>query len=288
MALSATGLVDTVTGLEDVTVFAPTDAAFTQLAVDLGFDGDQSDEDAVFGFIAGALSSLAPDGDPIPLLTDVLLYHVSPGSKSANQIDGLDTVETLLPGVTFGSEGTELIDNEPDIDNPNIVIPDIAADNGTIQAIDRVLLPLDIPGNTVGETINGTNKRDHLEGTTGDDELFGLKGRDKLDGGDGDDMLFGGRGRDFLSGGAGDDHLVGGRGRDVFDFRELEGNDVVKDLSRFDTLLFSRDDFSNFHALREATSFDAGDAVITTENGSVRLTNIDEHEVNAHSFYFFS
>ncbi len=288
MALSATGLVDTVTGLEDVTVFAPTDAAFTQLAVDLGFDGDQSDEDAIFGFIAGALSSLAPDGDPIPLLTDVLLYHVSPGSKSANQIDGLDTVETLLPGVTFGSEGTELIDNEPDIDNPNIVIPDIAADNGTIQAIDRVLLPLDIPGNTVGETINGTNKRDHLEGTTGDDELFGLKGRDKLDGGDGDDMLFGGRGRDFLSGGAGDDHLVGGRGRDVFDFRELEGNDVVKDLSRFDTLLFSRDDFSNFHALREATSFDAGDAVITTENGSVRLTNIDEHEVNAHSFYFFS
>ena len=34
-ALSATNLVDTVRNLDDITVFAPTDAAFTQLAVDL-------------------------------------------------------------------------------------------------------------------------------------------------------------------------------------------------------------------------------------------------------------
>lgn len=146
-ALSAAGLVETVQGLTDITVFAPTDAAFTQLAMDLGFDGDATDEQAVFDFIAGALAGLAPDGDPIPLLTDVLLYHVSPGAKKASQIDDADTIETLLPDATFATEGTELIDNEPDIADPNIVIPDIAADNGVIQAIDRVLLPLDIPGN---------------------------------------------------------------------------------------------------------------------------------------------
>jgi len=146
-ALDAAGLVGTVEGLNDVTVFAPTDAAFTQLAVDLGFTGDTSDEDAIFGAIAAALSDLG-GGDPIPLLTDVLLYHVSAGAKSAAEVDALDAVATLLEGATFGSEGTELIDNEPDVANPNIVIPDIAASNGTIQAIDRVLIPLDIPGNT--------------------------------------------------------------------------------------------------------------------------------------------
>ncbi|WP_299878501.1 fasciclin domain-containing protein [uncultured Sulfitobacter sp.] len=147
-ALSAAGLVETVQNLNDITVFAPTDAAFTQLATDLGFDGDTSDEDAVFGFIADALAGLAPDGDPIPLLTDILLYHVSAGAKTAAEVDAADAVSTFLEGATFGSEGTELIDNEPDIDNPNIVVPDVPASNGTIQGIDRVLLPLDIPGNT--------------------------------------------------------------------------------------------------------------------------------------------
>ena len=147
-ALATADLVATVQGLTDVTVFAPTDAAFTQLAVDLGFAGDTGDEDAVFDAIVAALTSLAPDGNPVPLLTDVLLYHVSAGAKSAADIAGAGTVATLQ-GDSFGANGTELIDAEPDIDNPNIVAPDIIATNGVIQGIDRVLLPLDIPGNTV-------------------------------------------------------------------------------------------------------------------------------------------
>lgn len=145
-ALTAADLVGTVQGLKDITVFAPTDAAFTQLAVDLGFAGDTGDEDAVFASLVASLTELG-GGDPIPLLTDVLLYHVSAGAKTAAEIDALEVVGTFLPGATFGSEGTELVDNEPDVANPNIVIPDIAASNGTIQAIDRVLLPIDIPGN---------------------------------------------------------------------------------------------------------------------------------------------
>ena len=145
-ALSAAGLVETVQGLSDVTVFAPTDAAFVALAAGLGFTGDTSDEDAVFAAIAAALTELG-DGDPIPLLTDILLYHVSAGAKTKDEIDALDAVPTLLTGATFGSEDGELIDNEPDVANPNIVLPDLKAANGTIQAIDRVLLPIDIPGN---------------------------------------------------------------------------------------------------------------------------------------------
>ncbi len=147
-ALSAAGLVETVQNATDITVFAPTDAAFTQLALDLGFDGDAQDEGAIFGFIAGALAGLAPDGDPIPLLTNILTYHVSPGAKTAAEIDAAGTITTLLTDATFSSEGSELVDNEPDIANPSIVAPDISASNGTIQVIDRVLLPIDIPGNT--------------------------------------------------------------------------------------------------------------------------------------------
>ncbi|MEM6385481.1 MAG: fasciclin domain-containing protein [Pseudomonadota bacterium] len=150
-ALDAAGLVDTVRGLTDITVFAPTDAAFTQLAVDLGFDGDASDEDAVFGSLVESLTVLG-GGEPIPLLTDVLLYHVSAGAKKLEEIVDLDQVDTFLTGASFGANGTELIDNEPDVANPNIVIPDIGASNGTIQAIDRVLLPIDIPGNEAPDT----------------------------------------------------------------------------------------------------------------------------------------
>ncbi|MEM8690337.1 MAG: fasciclin domain-containing protein [Pseudomonadota bacterium] len=150
-ALSTAGLVEAVQNSDDITVFAPTDAAFTALARDLGFDGDAANEAAVFAFIAEALAGLDPDGNPVPLLTDILLYHVSPGAKTADEVDAADQVQTLLEGGTFGSEGTELQDNEPDVPNPNIVTPDIGAANGTIQVIDRVLLPIDIPGNSAPE-----------------------------------------------------------------------------------------------------------------------------------------
>lgn len=286
-ALTAAGLDETVRGLEDVTIFAPTDAAFVQLAADLGFDGDTEDLDAVFGAIAATLEELSGSREgAIDLLSDILLYHVSPGSKTAAQVDALDAVSTLLEGATFGSDGTELIDNEPDIENPSIVIPDIPADNALIQAIDRVLIPLDIPGNTLGQTIKGSFRRDDLVGTDGDDQIFGLAGRDTLDGGAGDDLLKGGFGRDLLNGGAGDDHLFGGFGRDRFDFREISGDDVVKDLGWGDRVLVSKDDFSTFAALQDATEFDAGDAVITTEDGSITLEAVDAHEFSARLFHF--
>ncbi|MEO0820459.1 MAG: fasciclin domain-containing protein [Pseudomonadota bacterium] len=147
-ALDAAGLVDAVADPDaSLTVFAPTNEAFAQLAADLGYTGDPTDEDAVFAAIADALAGLDPNGDPIPLLTDVLLYHVSPGAQSAEAIATASSVDTLLEGATLTPDGARLIDLEPDLLDGAIVVPDIAASNGTIQAIDRVLLPLDIPGN---------------------------------------------------------------------------------------------------------------------------------------------
>ncbi len=139
----------------------------------------------------------------------------------------------------------------------------------------------------VGQQIDGTNRRDNLTGTEGDDEINGFGGRDKLDGGAGNDMLDGGRGRDHLIGGEGDDHLTGGRGRDFFDFRDLAGDDTIKDLSWFDRVIVSKDNFANFQALEDATEFADGDAVITAgDAGSITLKGIDEHELNAHQFIF--
>ena len=138
-ALSTAGLVDTVQNATDITVFAPTDAAFVLLAGQLGYTGDTSDEGAVFGFISDTLASLDPNGDPIPLLTDILVYHVAAG----DQTGATGEVTTLL-GTTFEVNGTELIDNDPEADNPN-VLATVAAENGQIQVIDNVLLPIDTP-----------------------------------------------------------------------------------------------------------------------------------------------
>lgn len=144
-AADLTGAVADMTA--DLTVLAPTDAAFATLAEDLGYDGDPEDADAVFAFIAGALGGLAEDGDPIPLLTDVLLYHVIAGAQTAAEIAAADSLTPLLGGATIIPAGTRLIDAEPDILDAEIVTPDVDAANGIIQIVDRVLLPIDIEGN---------------------------------------------------------------------------------------------------------------------------------------------
>ncbi|MEL6476107.1 MAG: fasciclin domain-containing protein [Pseudomonadota bacterium] len=211
-ALETAGLVETVQDAEDITVFAPTNAAFLQLARDLGYTGADESDDAVFDALVEALGTL---GDPVALLTDVLLYHVSPGAKTAAEIDAASTVATLLDGATFASKGAELVDNEPDVANPEIAAPDLAAANGTVQVIDRVLLPLDIPGNEVNQVLNGNGAKNHLVGGNGDDLIRGFSNRDKLVGNGGDDNLFGGNGRDDLRGGDGDDNLFGNQAADL-------------------------------------------------------------------------
>jgi uncharacterized surface protein with fasciclin (FAS1) repeats len=146
-ALKAADLVNAVADPgADLTVFAPTDDAFVGLAQSLGADVADGDEEGAFGAIVEGLTALSPDSDPIPLLQDVLLYHVSPGGKTLDEIKDAGEVETLL-GSTFQVEKGELIDADPTIENPRFVegATDIAAANGTIQVIDGVLLPIDVP-----------------------------------------------------------------------------------------------------------------------------------------------
>ena len=123
----------------DITVFAPTNAAFGQLAVDLGYTGDAGDADAVTAFLVANV--------PAETIQNVILYHVAPVELSASKVADRTELPTLL-GPTIGVNLPMLVDKEPDLADPTLVATDIPALNGLVHLIDRVLLPIDLPGNS--------------------------------------------------------------------------------------------------------------------------------------------
>ena len=134
----------------DLTVFAPNDRAFHQLAEALGYSNGYDEED-IFDYLVGALDGL---GDPVALLTDILLYHVAPGGHNIRKIRkkasrGKKIETLLLEGATikpfFTRHPSSLEDNAPGLPDPKIVRPEnVKAKNGIIHTFDRVLIPLDI------------------------------------------------------------------------------------------------------------------------------------------------
>lgn len=183
-ALGAADLVDAVNSPSaDLTVFAPTDQAFVRLARDLGFTASGYDEAGATDFIVAALTEFG-SGDPIPVLTDVLLYHVSSGSTSyADSLRGEVTeIETLL-GASFTAEGRTLVDAAPAIENARIRNPqtDIETSNGIIHGINRVLLPVPIAdmdrlGNplspTIAETVVNLSSTDGFDSESNDFDIL--------------------------------------------------------------------------------------------------------------------
>ena len=112
-ALDCTGLLAEVQGDDQLTVFAPTDAAFAQLGLN---DGNVCTEIR------------------LPDLTDILLYHVTQGRRISPSVVNAPSL-TMLNGGTVSVEETTL--NEV----ATIVAADISASNGIIHVIDAVLLP---------------------------------------------------------------------------------------------------------------------------------------------------
>ncbi len=99
------------------TVFAPTDDAFARL-------GDDA--------IAGLLEPAAK-----PTLARILKHHVVPGRFTAGDLVGLDSIETLA-GTTLdlGALRGRLL-----VGDAAVETADLAASNGVIHVIDRVLIP---------------------------------------------------------------------------------------------------------------------------------------------------
>jgi uncharacterized surface protein with fasciclin (FAS1) repeats len=116
-ALDAAGLVDTLAGEGQFTVFAPVDDAFATLP-------------------EGTVESLLED--PQGALTNILLYHVVEGAVPAETVVTLDSATTLQGSdvsITVTDDGVFLNDTV------KVIITDVIASNGIIHVIDGVLLP---------------------------------------------------------------------------------------------------------------------------------------------------
>jgi uncharacterized surface protein with fasciclin (FAS1) repeats len=116
-AVQAAELVETLKGKGPFTVFAPTDEAFNKLP-------------------EGTLDKLLSEPGR-KTLKQILLYHVVPGKVTSKQVVNLKEARTaggqMLP--------ISAADGKVMIGSAQVVTPDIAASNGVIHVIDRVILP---------------------------------------------------------------------------------------------------------------------------------------------------
>jgi uncharacterized surface protein with fasciclin (FAS1) repeats len=114
-ALEATGLDAALTGVDPLTIFAPTDEAFSKLP-------------------AGTVEGLLNDVDA---LSNILLYHVVSGDRDLPDLASDRSVETLNgQNVHVWNWGRYYF-----VNRSYVIEQDLLADNGRVHAINRVLLP---------------------------------------------------------------------------------------------------------------------------------------------------
>jgi len=128
-AVSTAGLVETLSGEGPFTVFAPTNDAFGKLPE---------------GTVESLLKPESKDA-----LTGILTYHVVSGKFEAaavidaiNSNNGTYTVTTVQGGsIDLSLNDGNVILTDAKGGTATVVIPDVAASNGVIHAIDTVVMP---------------------------------------------------------------------------------------------------------------------------------------------------
>jgi len=109
------GLARALSGPGPLTVFAPTDAAFAKVPA----------------------ATLAALGANRAKLRAVLLYHVVKGSYTAARIEKLMSIKTLAGG----SLPVHVDAGKVYVAGARVITPNVMASNGTIQIINKVLIP---------------------------------------------------------------------------------------------------------------------------------------------------
>lgn len=138
-AVVQAGLVDALSDTTTTfTVFAPTDDAFYMLP-------------------EGTLDAVLADNE---LLTSILTYHVVGGTAlSTDLVDG-----TMVETLNGGSVTVTIDTNGVFINDAQVIVADIVADNGIVHVIDAVLLPPTEPVVTaVWDWIESSEVHNYLE-----------------------------------------------------------------------------------------------------------------------------
>ena len=113
--VKSAGLAGALSGTKQLTVFAPTDAAFAKVPK----------------------ATLAALGKDPAKLKAVLLYHVVSGKVTAAKVVKLRSAKTLQ-----GSAVTIAVRNgSVYVSGAKVVTPDVMASNGVIHVVNKVLLP---------------------------------------------------------------------------------------------------------------------------------------------------
>ncbi len=137
-ALLNSGLSSTLSGPGTYTLFAPTDEAFDALP-------------------AGTIDALLLD--PSGVLTQILLYHTVGAEALSSVLEDGMTITTLQGQdvlVTINADGIF-------INNAQVIIADIIADNGVVHVINAVLTPEPPTQNTIFDIIANSPEHSTLE-----------------------------------------------------------------------------------------------------------------------------
>lgn len=137
-------------------------------------------------------------------------------------------------------------------------------------------------GGRDSDVVSGGEGNDGLGGNLGADILTGDGGNDTIFGGQDSDSLHGGGGEDVLSGDLGNDVLTGGDRGDRFDFRAIDGADVVTDFT----------DGQDVLGLKEGLTFAqlaivqvGSDTVVTAAGGlSITLQGVNLSTIDSADF----